>query len=395
MIPASSVRRVLIACGGTGGHLFPGLAVGRELRARGVEVTLVVSPKEVDQRALKNCGSEFQVLVLPAVGCSLRHLPRYLSTTWRGYREAMRRCRSWRPEALLAMGGFTAVAPVLAGRRLGIPCYLHESNVIPGRANRWLARVVHHGFVGFEAAAPRLAAPRVTVTGTPVRPEFRKTDPRAARADLGLDAMRPMLLVLGGSQGAQGVNQWVTLSAPALAARHPDLQICHLTGTADQEVVRNAYAAAGVPARVLPFSDRVDTLMAAATVAVSRSGASSLAEIAAVGLPSVLIPYPIAADDHQRANARVFVAAGAARMLDPVSDGPEALVEAVGGLLSDGALRDRFRAALARLDCPGAAVRITEELLGRPAVSNPHPGAAEVPPPGSDPAWKRPHMEAA
>ncbi|MBN8249524.1 MAG: UDP-N-acetylglucosamine--N-acetylmuramyl-(pentapeptide) pyrophosphoryl-undecaprenol N-acetylglucosamine transferase [Verrucomicrobia bacterium] len=395
MTPASTVRRVLIACGGTGGHLFPGLAVARELRARGVEVTLVVSPKEVDQRALQGCGAEFQVLVLPAVGCSLRRLPRFLATTARGYGQALRHYRGWRPDALLAMGGFTAVAPVLAGRRLGIPCFLHESNVIPGRANRWLARVVTHGFVGFEAAASRLAAPAVTVTGTPVRPEFRQADPRAARTALGFDATRPMLLVIGGSQGAQGVNQWVTLSAPALAARHPDLQICHLTGTTDQEAVRKAYAAAGVPARVLPFSDRMDTLMVAATVAVSRSGASSLAEIAAVRLPSVLIPYPVAADDHQRANARVFVAAGAARMLDPVTDGPEALVEAVGGLLADGVLRDRFRAALARLDFPGAAVRITEELLGRDTASSALPDRADSPPSGPEASWKRPHMEAA
>jgi len=398
MNPGSTVRRVVIACGGTGGHLFPGLAVGRELRARGVEVTLIVSPKEVDQRALHGCGAGFQVRVLPAVGGSLRRLPAFLATTLRGYRQAIRGFRAERPDALLAMGGFTAVAPVLAARRLGIPRFLHESNVVPGRANRWLARLVDRGFVGFAAAAERLPAPAVTVTGTPVRPEFRHPDSHAAPSQFGLDAGRPVLLVLGGSQGAQGVNQWVTLSAPALAARHPELQICHLTGPADQETVRRAYAAAGVPARVLPFSDRMEVLMSAATVAVSRSGASSLAEIAAMRLPSVLIPYPVAADDHQRANARVFVAAGAARMLDPVTDGPGDLVEALDGLLSDPALRDRFRAALEGLDFPEAAVRITEGVLGgglRLTDFVPPGKGNQAPAPGGGASWKRPRVETA
>ncbi|MCW5556547.1 MAG: UDP-N-acetylglucosamine--N-acetylmuramyl-(pentapeptide) pyrophosphoryl-undecaprenol N-acetylglucosamine transferase [Verrucomicrobiae bacterium] len=395
MTPDSTVRRVLIACGGTGGHLFPGLAVGRELRARGVEVGLIVSPKEVDQRALRGCDAGFEALVLPAVGYSLRRLPVYLAMTFRGYRQALRAFRARRPDALLAMGGFTAVAPVLAARRLGIRSYLHESNVIPGRANRWLARLVDHGFTGFEAEAKaisRLPARAVTVTGTPVRPEFRQTglaDSAAARAALGFDANRPLLLVMGGSQGAQGVNQWVTVSAPALVARHPDLQICHLTGTADQDSVHAAYAAASIPARVLAFSDRMHILMAAATVAVSRSGASSLAEIAAVRLPAVLVPYPLAADDHQRANARVFVAAGAARMLDPVADGPGNLADAVSGLLSDAALRERFRNALAGLDFPDAAARLADGVAG--LVSD----GLQCRTPGQGASWKHPHAEAA
>jgi len=396
MTSPSTVRRVLIACGGTGGHLFPGLAVGRELRARGVEVGLIVSPKEVDQRALRGCDAGFEVLVLPAVGCSLRRLPQFLAATFRGYRRAVRGFRARRPDALLAMGGFTAVAPLLAGRRLGIRSFLHESNVIPGRANRWLARLVDQGFTGFEAAVSRLPARTVTTTGTPVRPEFRQTNPAEARAELGFDANRPLLLVMGGSQGAQGVNQWVTLSAPALTARHPDLQICHLTGRADQGSVHAAYAAAGIAARVLTFSDQMHVLMAAATVAVSRSGASSLAEIAAVRLPTVLIPYPTAADDHQRANARVFVAAGAARMLDPVTERPADLVEAVSGLLSDPELREGFRKALAGLDYPDAAARLADGVAGRAAsVAGPLSGGIQSRTPETDASWKRPHAEVA
>ena len=365
MSPGSSVHRVAIACGGTGGHLFPGLAVAEELTSRGTEVTLFVSPKEVDQRALRSRPANIRVETIPAVGLSARRLPAYLRSVWLGYRHAHRFFRSWRPAAVLAMGGFTSVAPVLAGRRLGVPCYLHESNAVPGRANRWLSRWSDACFLGFSSAGSRLACRRTTVTGTPVRVEFRNRDAAAARTALGLDPSRPMLLVMGGSQGALGVNQLVVSAMPALAARHPELQFCHLTGSSDLESVRSAYGAAGVPAQIQPFSHRMDLMLAAATVAVSRSGASSLAELAAVRVPSVLIPFPQATDDHQRLNAAAFVGAGAARVLDQATASPDEMVSAVCGVLEDAAAREAMRSALVGLDAPSAAARIADALESR------------------------------
>lgn len=366
MSAPNRVQRVAIACGGTGGHLFPGLAVARELRDRGVEALLMVSPKAVDQHAVAGLGGEFRVMTVPAVGFTGANLPAFFLAGLRACRASRRGFQDWRPDAVLAMGGFTSVAPVLAGRRLGCPCFLHESNAVAGRATRWLSRMVEAVFVGFPAAAGRIRARRVVVTGTPVRPEFRKPSPEAARATLGLDPDRPLVLIMGGSQGARAVNDWVSAAAPSIARTDPRLQWCHLTGAADESRVREVYAASGLRARVLSFCSRMADLMAASTLAVSRSGASSLAELAAVRLPAVLVPYPDAADDHQRANARVFVEAGAAAVLDPAVAGVPEVVEVLGRLLSDPEARARIQAALAGLDAPGAAVRIAEAILGHP-----------------------------
>lgn len=371
MIPGSSVNRVAIACGGTGGHLFPGLAVAEELSSRGTEVLLLVSTKDVDQRALRNHRESYRIEALPVVGFSGGNLPSFLLASWQGYRRVRRLFDSWMPAAVVAMGGFTSAAPVLAGRRRGAFCFLHESNAYPGRANRWLARIADECFLGFAAAAPVLSSCRTSVTGTPVRAAFRRVNTAEARMELGLAPDRPVLLVMGGSQGAHGVNQLAVAAMPALAIRYPELQFCHVTGPADSETVRAAYAAAGVPALVFPFSDRMDLLLAAASVAISRSGASSLAEIAAVRVPSVLLPYPAATDDHQRLNAAEFVAAGAARMLDQRTATPEQVAALVGGMLDDAVLSGKMRDALAALDAPGAAVHIADGVEQRWAL----PGA--------------------
>jgi UDP-N-acetylglucosamine--N-acetylmuramyl-(pentapeptide) pyrophosphoryl-undecaprenol N-acetylglucosamine transferase len=229
--------------------------------------------------------------------------------------------------------------------------------------------VVDAGFVGFPSASTRLRTERIWVTGTPVRPEFRSATRGTACAALGLDAGRPVLLVMGGSQGARGVNQLVTSAVPGLAERFPSLQFCHLTGVSDQDAVRAAYAAAGVPALIQPFSDRMDQLMAAATVAVSRSGASSLAELAAVRLPAILVPYPNATDNHQQLNADVYASAGAARILSQATASPEDLISGVSDLLRNPHLLASMREALAGLDVPDAAERIADgiERRGLPA----------------------------
>lgn len=380
MRPESSVRRVAIACGGTGGHVFPGLAVAHALMARGIEVTLFVSPKDIDRRALHGKSAGLRVESLPMVGLTRGNLPSFLQALGRGYRVSQRVFSEWLPDAVLGMGGFTSAGPILAGWRRGVFCCFHESNAVPGRANRWLSRVADAGFVGFPSASGRLRTKRVWVTGTPVRPEFRSATRVAACGALGLDAARPVLLVMGGSQGARGVNQMVSAAVPGLAERFPSLQFCHLTGVSDQDAVRAAYTAAGVPALIQPFSDRMDQLMAAATVAVSRSGASSLAELAAVRLPAILVPYPNATDDHQRLNADVYASAGAARILEQATGSPEDLISGVSDLLRNQDLLASMREALAGLDVPDAAERIAHGIEGRGFPAGGGPESKSVPP---------------
>ncbi len=367
---------VAIACGGTGGHLFPGLAVGRALRRRGARVTLLISPKEVDQQAVRGV-SDLQVASLPAVGLQGGN---HLGFGWafcRSFLAARALFSRATPEIVLAMGGFTSAPPILAGRTSGAATALHESNTIPGRANRILSRVVSTAFVGFAETVCRFPEVRAEVTGTPVRESFSVRDPGNARQALGLAADRPVLSILGGSQGASGLNEVVKGALPALARRWPGLQFIHLAGPRDVAALQAAYASAGLQAVVLAFSDRVDEILAASTVAVARSGASTLAEFAAMALPSILVPLPTAVDDHQRHNAEAFVRVGAARCLAQRDAQPRVLVDLLGDLLDGGPAHESMSEAAGRLHRPDAADRIADRLLS--LASGPFGVRAESP----------------
>ena len=359
--PQSPIR-VAIACGGTGGHLFPGLAVADQLVQRGCEITLLISPKEVDQQGVKGVTG-MEIVTLPAVGLRRGGELAFVRGFIQSYRAAARLFKSRPPHAALAMGGFTSAPPILAARRAGARTFLHESNSIPGRANRWLSRVVQRAFVGFPAARGRLRSRHVTITGTPVRACFQVREAAACRLGLGLDPARPVLLVMGGSQGASGINELMLRALPLLAARAPDLQWLHLTGPSDTQKVNEAYAALKLKAVVHPFFPDMELVLGAATAAVCRAGASSLAEIAAMRVPAVLVPYPTAMDNHQFYNARAFEASGAARLLEQKSATPETLTQLLLDLIEKPAVHERMRHALAQWHTPHAAKQIAEAML--------------------------------
>lgn len=360
----SNLPCVALACGGTGGHLFPGLAVGEVLEARGVEVRYLVSAKEVDQRIVHALPPE-QVVTLPAVGLNGRGWLAFGRAWLASRRQVMRQFQRRPPAAVLAMGSFTSAPPILAGRRVGAATYLHEANAFPGRANRWLAHVVDEVFVYFPQAAERLWHPRVRAVGLPLRAPFRapELEAGACRRALGLNPEAPVLLVLGGSQGAHALNELAVRTLPVLRLWVPQLQVLHLTGAADYEAVRQAYRAANVPAVVRPFLTEMELALGAATVAVSRAGAGSLAEFAAVRLPAVLVPLPTAADNHQYLNARAFADSGAARLLAQAEATPESLTRELRALLREPALRRSLQLGLARWHTPKAAERLAEVLV--------------------------------
>jgi len=359
---------VAIACGGTGGHLFPGLAVAGQIRARGGSVTLLISPKEVDQQAVKSAHG-LEIITLPAVALQSGRRLAFLRGFWQSWRAARKRFKSRRPDAVLAMGGFTSAPPVLAARGLGVKTFLHESNTIPGRANRWLARWVDQAFVGFPQTAARLAARQVTCTGTPVRPEFQPRDAAMCRLALGLDAARPVMLVTGGSQGASGINNMILAALPVFARHALPWQWLHLSGPQDADKARQAYEKNGLSALVHPFLADMDLALGAATACVSRAGASSLAELAAVRLPALLIPFPAAADNHQFYNARAFAETGAAQLLEQRDATPEKVFAVLRGLVEDVAGRDAMQTALARWHAPKAAEQIAGMILDAVARS--------------------------
>src|SRR5580693_5989256 len=217
--PVPNQPFIAIACGGTGGHLFPGLAVAEELKQRGCAVALMISPKDVDQQAVKSAPG-MEILTLPAVGLQNRNYFSFALSFWKSWRAARNFFKQRSPQAVLAMGGFTSAPPVLAARKCGAKTFLHESNTIPGRANRFLARFVDGAFIGFPEAAARLGTARTMVTGTPARPQFRPRDAAACRRQLGLEPDRPVILVVGGSQGASGLNSAVLSALPLLVKKN-------------------------------------------------------------------------------------------------------------------------------------------------------------------------------
>ena len=363
---------IAIACGGTGGHLFPGLAVAEALRQRGCDVVLLVSHKEVDQQGIKS-AAEMDVVTLPAVALQRGHAGAFLRGGWQSFQTARQLIRRRRPQAVLALGGFTSAPPILAGKLSGAATFIHEANSIPGRANRWLVPLVDLAFAGFPAAARRLRNRSVLVTGTPVREQFQQLDSAACRMALGLDPARPVLLVMGGSQGAAGINELVLQSLAALSTQSPNLQFLHLTGPKDTERVRGAYAAQKRKAIVQPFLTEMELALGAATVAVSRAGASSLAELAAVRVPAILIPYPTAADNHQFYNAGALAETGAARLLEQKEATPAKLTEWIVDLTENSAARGAMSSALQQWHFPNAAQQIADRILAALQRETPFP----------------------
>ena len=359
---------VVIACGGTGGHLFPGLAVAEVLQARGHQALLFISEKEIDSLAVRDHTSRFRFEKLPSVG-----LPRIFSRAMlafsRGLGVSLARCRriyrEYKPDAVLGMGGFTSTAPMLAGRLLGVPAFIHESNAIPGKANRLNARLARTVLLGFSECA-RWFPPGTACefTGTPIRDSLReRPDPHAARGVFGLSADGlKTLLVMGGSQGAHGINQAVRGALPAWKGR---LQVIHLSGKDDEAATREAYAQQGILAYVAAFHHRMQEAYAAADFVVARSGAASLSELASFGLPSLLIPYPAAAEDHQTLNARIFAAADAALLLPEKEATGESLARAVLNVVTKPDLLERMGARSHQLSPGDAAVRVVETIEAR------------------------------
>jgi UDP-N-acetylglucosamine--N-acetylmuramyl-(pentapeptide) pyrophosphoryl-undecaprenol N-acetylglucosamine transferase len=395
--PETNTPFVAIACGGTGGHLFPGLAVAGQLKQRGCDVALLISPKDVDQQAVKSAlerrpparresadisnnagpeaGAPMEVFKLPAVGLQNRNYFSFAGSFVKSLFAARKIFRQRRPAAVLAMGGFTSAPPVFVAKDMGIKTFLHESNTIPGRANRILSRFVNEAFVGFPETAARLKTRKVTLTGTPVRPQFRwgeaadepargdarPTKIKQCRIALGLDPDRPTILVVGGSQGASGLNGMILSCLPLLAERK--WQWLHLAGANDFEKVEAAYAARGIKAVVKPFLAEMELALGAATVAMSRAGASSLAEIAAMRLPALLVPYPAAVDNHQFFNAGAFEKTGAAKVLEQKKATPEGVAAILAELVENDVARSEIQNALAQWHEPRAAERIADAIL--------------------------------
>jgi UDP-N-acetylglucosamine--N-acetylmuramyl-(pentapeptide) pyrophosphoryl-undecaprenol N-acetylglucosamine transferase len=354
---------VVIACGGTGGHVFPGLAVAEALKGRGHQVLLLISEKQIDAIAVRD-RNEFRIEKIPAVGLPALFSVQFFSFATKflnGFAACRRIYRSFSPDAVLGMGGFTSTGPILAGRMAGLPTFIHESNAIPGKANRlnaWLSKRV---LLGFEECARRFPDAAVEVTGTPIRNSLKRPVDRTQALDnLRLKSGLQTVLVMGGSQGAHGINQAVLATLPRFAAR--PVQFIHLTGREDENYVYECYRKEGIPAFVNAFYHRMEEAYTVANVAIARSGAASLTEISYFGLPTILIPYPFAAENHQLLNAEMFARHGTAEVLEESRVSGDTLGPLIDQFLNDGA-RLRPNAEQPRALAPETAANRIAEII--------------------------------
>ncbi len=353
---------VLIAGGGTGGHVFPALALGTELAARGLGIAFVGSPGGLEARLVPAAGQPLHLIPGRQVrGGGMRGAAAGAVALSRGLGSALRVLRRLRPRLVVGVGGYASVAGVLAARLRRVPVVLLEQNAIPGAANRALGRIAERICVGFADACGYFPGGRAVYTGNPVRPAVLAAPAQVRREGAGL-------LVFGGSQGAHHLNEAAVAALEDLGPASRTLRITHQTGEADRAWVADAYGRLGLDARVEAFVDDMGSAYAAADLVIARAGAMSCAEITAVGLPAVLVPYPFAADDHQRRNGEILAAAGAARLiLDRELDGPR-LASVLRPLLDDPATRAEMAARSRAFGRPQAAAhvaRVCAEVLER------------------------------
>lgn len=362
--PASSTSspavRVLFAGGGTGGHLFPGIAVASELRRRhpGARIVFAGSGKALETRVVERGGFAVdRIRTRGLVGQSAVSLLRGLALLPVSMWDATALIRRHRPGLVVGLGSYSSGPIVLSAALRGLPTMLLEQNAVPGLTNRILARVVRAAAVTSEATLPYFAD-RGFVSGNPVRPGFFTV--RGPDGDPESGEVR--VLVIGGSQGAHTINVAMVEGAAVIAQSELPIRITHQTGERDPGFVREGYRAAGLPARVAPFYEEMDREMAAASLVVCRAGATTLAELAAAGRPALLVPFGAAANDHQRRNAAAVEAAGAAEVIDERDLSGPALAARIVALASDGDRRAALAAASRKLARPDAAAAVVDRM---------------------------------
>ncbi|HMP75548.1 MAG TPA: UDP-N-acetylglucosamine--N-acetylmuramyl-(pentapeptide) pyrophosphoryl-undecaprenol N-acetylglucosamine transferase [Kiritimatiellia bacterium] len=346
---------IAVACGGTGGHIFPGLATAEELLRRGHAVTLWLAGRGTESAAVS--AWQGPVVRLAASGFDTRLTVRALGTAWSLWKagaEGRRRMRESRPDVLLGMGSYASVGPILAALRSKVPVVLHEANVVPGRAIRLFARRAAAVGISFEGTSFYLKKAKLVQTGMPIRRELEVAagamPPRAFTAD------SCTVLVMGGSAGAQRLNREVPPALADVARAMPGLRIIHLAGRAGEEETRALYARAGVSADVSAFTHDMAEIYVQTDFAICRSGAATCAELSAFGAPSLLTPYPHAVANHQWANAQEMEKDGAADLVADADLTAAWLVEYLHARLRDPERRARMsRAARARAEYSGAS----------------------------------------
>lgn len=359
--------KVLIAGGGTGGHLFPGVAIAEALVARepDTEVLFVGTERGIEARVLSKLGWKLATIDasgLKTVGAwgAIKGLFRVPRALW----QSRRIIKRFRPNAVVGVGGYASGPAVLAAWLMRRPTSILEQNSIPGLTNKILGKFVRAVFIAFDETRRFFKPTKLIMTGTPIRAQIRRQiEARRELSNPGIDDDTFHLFVFGGSQGAMAVNEVVAEAVVALAAAGKPMAVVHQTGERDLERTQQRYADGGVDADCRAFIDDMATEYHRADLVIARSGAATVAELAAAGVPAILIPFPSAADNHQEINAREMADRGAAILCKQSELDAAKLSEHLAKLMDDPAALERMRSDMNALGRPDAADRIVDWLI--------------------------------
>jgi len=350
-----------VAGGGTGGHLFPGVAVAKEICGRfdEAEVLFVTGKRKMDSDVLRKAG--FRKTSIAVEGMKGKGLLKgawaALKLPW-SFFESLRIIRGFAPHLVLGVGGYSAGPVCLAARVMGVPSAIHEQNSFPGVTNRLLCRVVNRVFISFEGSRKHFSDGSIHLTGNPIRAEFVTPETRLSRNS------KPFTVaVVGGSQGARAINEAFVEALALLTKRNRTCRVIHQTGEIDYERTISLYKEKGLEGEVRPFIQDMAGAYREADLVVSRAGAGAVFELAAMGKPALLIPYPFAANKHQETNAQFLVEAGAAEMILQENLTGETLADRLMKFMEDRAALERMGQAAKSVSKPDAAQRIADLLL--------------------------------
>lgn len=349
--------KLLLAGGGTGGHLFPAVALAQGLlqRDKDARVQFVGTKRGLEARMLPKLGLPLATVDMAGfVGRGLVGKLQIVPKLMRSIGQAKRILRKFQPDVVIGVGGYSSVPVLLAAKMQGIPYMIHEQNAIPGLSNKLLARWAEVICLSFAGSENHFSGKRTLLTGNPLREGLETLD-----ENLPEDGT---LLIFGGSRGAQAINHSVVDMLPQLIAKQPNLKILHQTGHDDLEVVRRGYSDAGLdPQQVVPFIDDMAAAYAEAKLVICRAGATTIAELTVCGRPAILIPFPYAAGDHQTANARELDEAGAGCLLPQSELSVERLTQLTSDLLSDRDKLNQMARKGREIGRPGATELILDE----------------------------------
>jgi UDP-N-acetylglucosamine--N-acetylmuramyl-(pentapeptide) pyrophosphoryl-undecaprenol N-acetylglucosamine transferase len=351
----NSTLNVIIAGGGTGGHIYPGIAIAQEIKRRNAEsrVLFVGTAKGLETRIVPREGFALELIEVAALKrVSVLGQIKSLALLPKSFFAVRSLLKRFQPEVVIGVGGYASGPVVLTAALLGVPTLIAEQNALPGLTNRVLARFVRAAAVSFAEAREFFGA-KAELTGNPVRAEFFAVPEKQPEEVV-------HVLITGGSQGARAINEALMAALPLLAQENGALSITHQTGEADFEKVRAAYARSMVKAEVKPFLEKMVEEFARADLVISRAGATTVAELAAAGKPALLIPFPFAADDHQRKNAEAIERAGAGRMILQAELTPERLTKELLWLAHDPQQLHRMAEASRKLAHADAAARVVD-----------------------------------